>query len=34
VRWPFGALRPFSYDVIVVDPPWRFVTQGGTVFGL
>jgi N6-adenosine-specific RNA methylase IME4 len=27
VRWPFGALRPFSYDVIVVDPPWRFVTH-------
>jgi hypothetical protein len=23
--WPFGALRPFSYDVIVIDPPWDFV---------
>jgi N6-adenosine-specific RNA methylase IME4 len=22
--WPFDALRPFSYDVIVVDPPWDF----------
>jgi N6-adenosine-specific RNA methylase IME4 len=32
VRWPFGALRPFSYDVIVVDPPWDFVnyTDAGT----
>jgi N6-adenosine-specific RNA methylase IME4 len=20
--WPFGALHPFSYDVIVIDPPW------------
>ena len=20
--WPFGALRPFSYDVICADPPW------------
>jgi N6-adenosine-specific RNA methylase IME4 len=26
MTWPFGTLRPFSYDVIVVDPPWRFVT--------
>ncbi len=22
--WPFGTLKPFSYDVIVVDPPWDF----------
>jgi hypothetical protein len=22
--WPFGASRAFSYDVIVVDPPWDF----------
>jgi N6-adenosine-specific RNA methylase IME4 len=22
--WPFGVLRPFSYDVIVIDPPWDF----------
>lgn len=20
--WPFGALKPFSYDLIMVDPPW------------
>jgi N6-adenosine-specific RNA methylase IME4 len=20
--WPFGALRPFSYDLAMVDPPW------------
>lgn len=20
--WPFAPLRPFSYDVIVADPPW------------
>jgi hypothetical protein len=30
--WPFGALRTFSYDVIVIDPPWDFVnfTAAGT----
>lgn len=22
--WPFGSLRMFGYDVIVIDPPWRF----------
>jgi len=22
--WPFGALTPLSYDVIMADPPWRF----------
>lgn len=22
--WPFGALKPFSYDLIVADPPWSF----------
>ena len=22
--WPFGALRPLSYDVIMADPPWTF----------
>ncbi len=22
--WPFGALRPFSYGCLLVDPPWRF----------
>jgi N6-adenosine-specific RNA methylase IME4 len=20
--WPFGALKPFSYDLIMADPPW------------
>jgi len=25
--WPFGTLRPFSYDVMVVDPPWDFVNR-------
>lgn len=22
--WPFGALDPLSYEVIVADPPWDF----------
>ena len=24
MTWPFGALRPLSYDLIMADPPWRF----------
>lgn len=24
MTWPFGDLRPLSYDLIVADPPWRF----------
>lgn len=24
--WPFGHLTPLSYDVIVIDPPWSFMT--------
>jgi len=24
MNWPFGKLRPLSYEVIVADPPWRF----------
>lgn len=24
MTWPFGDLRPLSYDVIMVDPPWSF----------
>jgi N6-adenosine-specific RNA methylase IME4 len=24
MTWPFGALRPLGYRVILVDPPWRF----------
>lgn len=22
--WPFGDLLPFSFDVILADPPWLF----------
>jgi N6-adenosine-specific RNA methylase IME4 len=22
--WPFGDIRPFSYDLICADPPWDF----------
>jgi N6-adenosine-specific RNA methylase IME4 len=22
-RWPFGSLRPFSYELIMADPAWR-----------
>lgn len=22
--WPFGAMDPLSYDVIMADPPWSF----------
>lgn len=25
-HWPFGDLRPGAYPVILVDPPWKFVT--------
>jgi N6-adenosine-specific RNA methylase IME4 len=25
--WPFGALVPFSYDVVMVDPPWPTVLR-------
>jgi N6-adenosine-specific RNA methylase IME4 len=28
VDWFFAPLVPLSYDVIVVDPPWRFRTWG------
>lgn len=24
--WPFGQLQPSSYDFIMADPPWRFLT--------
>ena len=24
MTWPFGALRPLSYDVLMIDPPWSF----------
>lgn len=26
--WPFGALTPLRYGVILADPPWRFRTWG------
>lgn len=26
--WPFAPLVPMSYEVIVIDPPWRFRTWG------
>lgn len=22
--WPFAPLRPYSYDVIMADPPWKY----------
>ena len=25
--WPFGSLRPLSYDLLMVDPPWRFALR-------
>lgn len=25
MTWPFGTLRPLSYRVILVDPPWQYV---------
>ncbi len=24
MSWPFGDLAPFSYDLIMADPPWSF----------
>ena len=24
--WAFGSLRPLSYDLIVIDPPWAYET--------
>lgn len=26
--WPFGELRPLTYDVIMADPPWLFQLYG------
>jgi N6-adenosine-specific RNA methylase IME4 len=26
MSWPFGALTPLKYGLILADPPWRFVT--------
>ena len=26
MTWPFGDLRPLSYDLIVADPPWDYAT--------
>lgn len=27
--WPFGALQPFSFDLLMADPPWLFDTYSG-----
>lgn len=27
-NWPFGHLNPFSYDMIMADPPWKFRLWG------
>lgn len=24
MEWPFGAMRPFSFDIVMADPPWSF----------
>lgn len=24
-NWPFGALQPFRYELIMADPPWHFM---------
>lgn len=24
--WPFGAIEPFAYSMIMADPPWHFAT--------
>ncbi|TXM68309.1 DNA methyltransferase [Methylobacterium sp. WL120] len=26
-NWPFGAMKPNSYGMIMADPPWRFATR-------
>lgn len=28
MTWPFGDLRPFSFDLIMADPPWTFRLWG------
>lgn len=28
MNWPFGDLQMFGFDMLVVDPPWRFQTFG------
>jgi N6-adenosine-specific RNA methylase IME4 len=25
--WPFGNINPHSYDMIMADPPWRFLVR-------
>lgn len=25
-NWPFGSLDPYSFDLIMIDPPWRLET--------
>jgi N6-adenosine-specific RNA methylase IME4 len=26
-NWPFGDINPHSYDMIMADPPWRFLVR-------
>jgi hypothetical protein len=28
--WPFGNINPHSYDMIMADPPWRFLVRSET----
>jgi N6-adenosine-specific RNA methylase IME4 len=27
MTWPFGALAPLSFDLLMVDPPWAFALR-------
>lgn len=27
MTWPFGALPPFGFDMLMVDPPWSFALR-------
>jgi N6-adenosine-specific RNA methylase IME4 len=26
MKWPFGDLKPFGFDLVMADPPWDFIT--------
>lgn len=26
-NWPWGDLKPGAYDVVVIDPPWRYMVR-------
>jgi N6-adenosine-specific RNA methylase IME4 len=32
-EWPFGALRPLSYGVLLADPPWSYEMYGAGGYG-